>query len=325
VRARGYLVYAGTEIANDLRTREYLRKGYGGGGYELFSDPCSDYAGSFSSPDADPAPWYHSLEARSVQFLGLTLDEVEIGEPYGPTRSVSASGFMVAGSAAGMSYGERWLTEALEGMPCNVNCFGDDLCVVLYCDGGKRMLREASIVDGPSFGGQRGLPECRIQPVEFQFESGHPYLYENPTVHRDAITLSAGGSSSTLITAGDWVQERCIEVVIEAGATSAANLEIIGRLSPDGVTCPDTRLPECLSLSLVSLPSNGRLTIDSTRRKVLYRDPITLRNDSGLQLLSWYGGFPWPEVSPATNLCLTVQNGGATSVTLTLRSYRKES
>lgn len=114
-----YLVFSGVEIANFVRTAQYLQKNLGrpnilvpssigsvqpGGGYSnLYADTYSadpldpifmdGYCKSFDfgpyvSPAADPAPWYTARRPESGEFLGLILTDADLNAPL--TRNVSA-------------------------------------------------------------------------------------------------------------------------------------------------------------------------------------------------------------------------------------------
>lgn len=107
----------------------------------------------FTSPTADPAPWYDAAEPGSSDFLGLVLLDLT-GYDSTVTRVATnrIQGFggatfsgmrrkprvwkfraaMVSASDAGAEYGLRWLTSVLESSACD-SCASCDLTVKLSC------------------------------------------------------------------------------------------------------------------------------------------------------------------------------------------------
>lgn len=207
-----YLEFGGIEIANENRTADYLNAGLLTG-VTVSAANCSCSAtddGPYDSPALDPAPWYDSSRPESAEFLGLLAGEVRldpvairsvvpkasagstIGRLYLRHRIVSCRGVLLASTAQGMAYGERWLADVLAGQI--IGCAPDTVRILLACPSGSataqfRTLRHVGVVDGPTFGPAQELPECYIQEVLFQLASGTPWLYA------DEQTCLAGISS----------------------------------------------------------------------------------------------------------------------------------
>lgn len=153
--------------------------------------------GPYSTPSADGAPWHDTSRPESDEFLGfmalgITLDPVvirsvspklsngaTIGKAYSRHRIVAFGGYLIANSAQGMSYGERWLNGVLAGQ--TQGCAPDTLRILLACPSGSgssqfRTLRQVGIVDGPNYGPAEEMPECYIQSIQFQMAAGVPWL-----------------------------------------------------------------------------------------------------------------------------------------------------
>lgn len=199
MRLEDYLEVSGIEIANANRSNDYLNAGLLNG-VALVSAECECAAtdsGPYISPDVDPAPWYDSSRPESAEFLGLlaagiTLDPVAIrsvtpklaggstiGKVYFRHRVVSVHGILLANSAQGMAYGERWLSDILAGRI--QGCAPDTLRILLACPSGSgsnqfRTLRQVGIIDGPTPGPAEEMPECYVQEVQFQMAAGVPWL-----------------------------------------------------------------------------------------------------------------------------------------------------
>lgn len=343
MRLGAFATLGGTELANDLRTTQYIKAAC----LPLWNIPldceCESYdTGPYGEPTTDPAPWYSATDTRSAEFMGLLLDNIRLLDAYsrqvtprgttgaalGPlrlgSRVVTASGLLVASSCEGMSYGERWVSEVLRGRVCAEGCTPDDLCLAVHCDaGGIRMLRSAGVVDGPVFDDASTPHDCTVQRVSFQLASQMPYLYSGPDTLQDAVTLLAAGSTTDLVSTDEWVADATMRFVLTAGDTDATDIRITMRVSLEG-TCPDLRVAPCFDVTISTLPANSVLTIDGTTQMVVLRDPLTLRERSGLHLLEFLKAFVWPDVPPCSDVCVTVENDGAQAITLTVESWGRE-
>lgn len=199
MRLEDYAEFGGIEIANANRTSDYISNGLITG--VTFQPSACECAitddGPYVSPAADPAPWYDSTRPESGEFVGLMatgiiLDPIitrsvspklsngaTIGRIYYRHRIVSVGGYLLASTAQGMSYGERWLNSVLAGTI--VGCAPDELRLLLSCPSGSgssqfRTLRKVGIVEAPTFAQVQELAECYIQAVQFQFAAGVPWL-----------------------------------------------------------------------------------------------------------------------------------------------------
>lgn len=199
MRLEDFLEISGIEVANTNRTADYLNAGLLTG-VALASANCDCAAtddGPYTSPAADPAPWYDAARPESGEFLGLlaagiTLDPVAVrsvspklsgggtvGRSYFRHRMIAVRGILLAASAQGMAYGERWLNDVLAGRV--TGCASDTMRVLLACPSGAgtsqfRTLRQVGIVDGPIPGPAQEMPECYVQEVQFQMAAGVPWL-----------------------------------------------------------------------------------------------------------------------------------------------------
>lgn len=139
---RGWLSFAGNEIANEARTRAYVA--------ELLprlnmpTRECSDrYAdlprvlndAPYARPDIDDAPWFDVDDYDSAGFCGFLplsisgIDDatrdaqvVEFNSPGGAvtglrrtTREVRVTGLLIGTTPAAVAYGKTWLSTALDG------------------------------------------------------------------------------------------------------------------------------------------------------------------------------------------------------------------
>src|ERR1700733_6909433 len=102
----------------------------------LLNDPITGSPRTFTAPNTDPAPWYDPSFPESAEFLGVWIEHIDGldsmlarniatriagagGGVLGPLRAMERkldfTGKMFAASQAGMDYGIRWLTFALQG------------------------------------------------------------------------------------------------------------------------------------------------------------------------------------------------------------------
>lgn len=152
---------AGQEIVNDARTLAYLANGYGplnmqiSGGcacdrirelIECDSDP-------YTSPAADPAPWYDVSVPESADFAGFLTTEFEgLGSTFTRTptdkitggavlgrlkpgpRTMIWRGYLFGRSDCAVRYGLSWMTANLSGNPaCDTSCGGEELELLVCC------------------------------------------------------------------------------------------------------------------------------------------------------------------------------------------------
>lgn len=202
MKLEDYVEINSVEIANANRSSDYLSAGLLTG-VSVSSAVCECAAtddGPYVSPTDDPAPWYDAAREESGEFLGLLASEIRldpvavrsitpklsggatVGRIYLRHRILSVRGIMLASSAQGMAYGERWLADVLAGRI--VGCSTDTARVLLACPSGSasaqfRTLRRIGIVDGPTYGPAETQPECYLQEVMFQVASGVPWLFSD--------------------------------------------------------------------------------------------------------------------------------------------------
>lgn len=209
MRLENFLELGGIEVANSNRSKAYLDAGLLTG-ISVVSTGCECAAtddGPYTSPSADPAPWYDASRIESGEFIGLLAAEMRldpvairsvtpklnggatVGRVYFRHRILSCRGVLLANSAQGMAYGERWLADVLAGRI--VGCAPDTARILLACPTGLasaqfRTMRHIGIVDGPTSGQAETLPECYLQEVQFQVASGVPWLLA------DEVTCTLG-------------------------------------------------------------------------------------------------------------------------------------
>ena len=144
---RGWLSFAGNEIANEARTRAYVK--------ELIPRlnmpvrECSDRFGdlprvlgdaAYSRPDIDDAPWFDVDDYDSAGFCGflpLSVSGIDDATRSGSvqeynsdggavvglrraTREVRVTGLLLGTTPAAVAFGKTWLSTALDGAcdPC---------------------------------------------------------------------------------------------------------------------------------------------------------------------------------------------------------------
>lgn len=148
----------GEEIVNDARTLAYLEAGFGPkrlsvhGGCacprirELIECGSSPY----TSPAADPAPWYDSSVPESADFAGFLMTEFEgmgstytrastekitggavLGRLRPQPRTMTWKGLLFGRSDCAVRYGLSWMTANLKGADCA--CTGEELDILVCC------------------------------------------------------------------------------------------------------------------------------------------------------------------------------------------------
>jgi hypothetical protein len=217
----GFLFLCGEEVVNNARTQDYLRAGLGSSGPAVYDIgegcDCSilyrtgGTPVTFTSPAADPAPWYDPDEPDSAHFLGFLLDPADLqgvqdspvtravyeraggiqGATTGPQklkgRSIPLKLTLVADDCCGLDYGIRWLTNTLAAS----NCDGCATCIAqvrLCCppdDGsddeqGLWLLYDVALIDGPHPDYSAGIePDCcDMRQVTMTLLAGNAYKYK---------------------------------------------------------------------------------------------------------------------------------------------------
>jgi hypothetical protein len=158
--AAGEAAFLGSEeIINNARTVAYLKAGYGPPNLQISGVACTcpnlqDLiecdASPYSSPAADPAPWYDSSIPESADFGGFYVTEFTgLGSTYSrnnvdkitggavlgrlqpKSRTLTWRGFLFGRSDCAVQYGLRWMTANLRGANCL--CGGEELDILICC------------------------------------------------------------------------------------------------------------------------------------------------------------------------------------------------
>lgn len=211
----------GLEVANAARTFEYIRKLQGHGRHFDLGDVCicqvlfreaghDGIPAVFTSPAADPAPWYSVDFPESANFYGLLLTDLDgwdldiarsvtdrvggiEGATLGPEhlkgREFRARGFMIASSCAGLEYGRRWLAEHLGTTNCDT-CLTRTIKVRDHCpepDNGTNDSQglwyayEVGLTQALKETDNEGLDRCcDAVEVTFTITAQNPFLYKDP-------------------------------------------------------------------------------------------------------------------------------------------------
>lgn len=358
MRIQPWLRLGGIEIANDARTLTYLRRGQAGDpGFDVYTsgsdgpgysdtysdiyelgpfDPaalrcyCSSYgSGPFVTPHDDPAPWYEGARAESWEFLGMILEEFEIGpvsvrevseREQGAnigalrraTRLVTITANMYAASPRGLRWGEIWLGRVLAGTDPAL-CGGDDLefypsCPPdsSYADAYRRIIANAGLVSGPSYQMIDERTDCIMRRVQFTIAAGVPWLEAPAVTYRESVQLTALGSVCANMFAERGV-DAGVRIRIDAGTigTTVENVEI--RLTPDaGGACLPVSGTGTTLWTLERLERGMAIIIDTVRRRVDVENVATDTAPVGLDALSWTGMFTWPTIPAGDALCVCV-------------------
>lgn len=335
-----YLCMGGTEIANDARTFTYITNLGLPNAIISTTCPCQLYDEGYSFPDADPAPWYESTRPESADFLGFYATEMRLEPVLGRStnarvlggsviganrmthRLLPVTGIMLARSALGMAYGERWLSEVLRGSMCSEGCASDDIEILPACpDPGYdeeryfRYLHSGGTLEGPFFSQADSVAsECYIQQADFTLASQWPWLYHPEEECATEESLYPGVSPSCLLTTPEWMGDGTFSILVEIPDDSEpmGEITITGRISYDGecpVTAPSDAGAPCFQYTIPSgtLSGGDKFLIDGTRRQVLYYDVTRRKYLGGLRLLDFEGPFVWPDVAPCTSVCVSVE------------------
>jgi hypothetical protein len=346
MRLEPWMCFAGVEIANQARTATYLNAIGQPGGTMPIDCACSAIDTGFVHPLDDPAPWYEPTRPESLDFFGFYASEATLNSVHGRavtptgglatvlsplksgTRTVLVSGLLLARSAEGMAYGQRWLTEVLRGSPCYDGCGGDDLVILPACpesddydvDSYFRTLMNAGVVDGPVYTPVISK-ENLVMRGAFSIAAGIPYLHHPATRCVDAETISYGEELSCALTTPQWMGDGTFIIDITNIDTSATtDITITGRLSLDGscpVDAPGTSVPPSFTYTIPTLEPEDRIVIDGARRQVLHYDASAKFATNGLRHLAFDGPFRWADVGPCSTLCVTITaEGGNAEVTV---------
>lgn len=243
----GWVCLAGTPIWDNCATLAYLR-----GASEDDCVACADVTDCgccpslhaedvYTSPVADPAPWYDPAVPESERFYGLLTTRVtglgpgEITREIAPRSSgiggllgraiqappvITVTGLLFAADCCAADFGLRWLTSTLVG-PCpdNTTCAGGDLgfytCCPEECTGegddpcGEyyRVLKNVALTNSPTVLDYAPLGEidCAcVYEVEFQLGAANPCQYSDPVALVTGATFEPDTSDDCRF---EWVSE----------------------------------------------------------------------------------------------------------------------
>lgn len=292
---------------------------------------------SYESPEADPAPWYVATAPWSADFLGWSVTSFDVrpvarrafvqaasgGSLLGPSipsgRTVGVELMGVATSARGMAWGERWLADALGAAGCTGG--PGELTFVPACpddpndETAYRVLRGAGLIDGPEFGQLQDMPQAVAQTARFQIAAQSPYLHSVPADGAEDLTLTAGASVSFLVSAPEWSGVLSpIVTLIGPLAGTAGPITVTATPVAAGQSCPEPGANPCSEIVVSSLPAESQVILDHPVRRARYADPTLKVERSAYDRVTFAAAFPWVDVPPCSDVCVTVTNGGAVTV-----------
>jgi hypothetical protein len=253
----------GTEVWNIERTAAYMRHGVSPAGTRYKGDGCPQLVdlaplftdslaptGGYELPETDPAPWYDPLVPESRNFAGVIVNSAVLSpaadrdlsqnaghgavltRPRFRGRTLDVKATLVGKTCCAVTYGLRWLTQALLGaaedscddctlsfLSCCPATGGEDGCLVLLEDGSPvpyyrmgfeeewqrgtdfaRQVHGAGLLSGPDVVALHSGRSCgcgcgTITEVEFVVGLQSPWLNCLPsTVASDvAVGLCGGG------------------------------------------------------------------------------------------------------------------------------------
>lgn len=290
-------------------------------------------AGTYLGPADDPAPWYDATRPESADFLGV-VPEVTLLPVLGRSviarssgggtvgaqrlrpRIVQVSGHMYAASAAGMAWGERWLTHALTGQL--EGCVDDELTLLPACppddaddpEGYLRTLASVGLVDGPVFGPESAVPECHVQSVSFQLAAGHPHLRRAPVACVTEQYLRADPTACCVIEPDGAIGDAATRITIRAGILghTVSGITITG--TPYIGACPAVGDPT-VSYTVAHLGRGTELVIDASTRSVQVTDAGTGEVVGAHDSLSFDGLFGWLEAAQGAPMCVCIDASAA--------------
>lgn len=294
-----YLVLGETEILNSARLAAYI---------DALGSPLTTFSGcgcpaltatvlgdeEYTTPEEDEAEWYDPDVPESGSFLGLLVLSIEGlednpvtrqvtrsvtgGAALGPARvlprTITVTAVLIGTTCCGVTYGLRWLSQALAGCTGG-DCGGDcaelvDCCPsedeaqdpAAFMDRHRRTLRRVALTSGPTVlsrtgDGCSGTGECQIGAdlvtIEFVLTAASPYLWRDPVpllsvpvptddadecvtwcLHSDVDTVCVEQSGRCSTGAA------AVTVVADGTCTLAVPVE-----EPDITPCSSCRLTDC--------------------------------------------------------------------------------
>lgn len=346
MRAAPWMRYADIEIGNANRTLTYVRRmNEPGLTAELSLSLSGDFfdarnlrcwceatdEGPYISPAADDAPWYST--SVSGEFMGFLPAQIRVGEVLqraaiprargGATigrvrpkpRLVQVTGFLIASTARGMAFGERWMADALQGTL--EGCGEDDLELLPACppegeDGEFRTLRRVGVVDLAGAIEIPGVAECLMQQYAFQMVAGDPYFVTAPVTRRAPSTPSGVQETSYV---SSCTGETAAIVTIYSGTAAIDGLVI---RAEDCAGYSDTYVDNYsfagnawAEYTVVDLPADSTLVIDASNETVRATDSSG-NSIGGVEFLEWMGPFRWIRSTNCVTQCVYSDATGAT-------------
>lgn len=348
-----FLEFAGVELSNGARVSRYVTDA-GVTGLSLPTNcGCAAIDEGYMSVASDPAPWYEPTRPESEEFLGFFAHTMRllpvstravtptgrlgsyISPPALSGQQVQVTGALIAETARGMAYGQRWLREVLRGSNCSGGgCATDTACILEACPddptdlSGLRTLVDVGCIDGPTMA-PVGVPEQNLMEVSFNLVSSKPWSFAPLDTCVDAETLVAGATAlSCALTTPQWMGEGVFVIdLTNIDSAATTGITITGRISLDG-SCPVTgdglSVPPAFTYTIPSLGPEDRIVIDGMRRQANYYDASEKVASSALPYMSWEGGFPWPEVGACTTMCIEVSSTGGGDMEVTVQTALRE-
>lgn len=174
---------------------------------------------AYTTPEADPAPWYDADTPESAEFLGFlplsvtgtndnprargVTNSVGGGGVFGPSRAlprtITVTGLLLGTTCCGVDYGMQYLTEVLEGCTgdaCDGDCFEMYNCCPepgttpeQFAARNRRTFRRTALVSGPTEIKRDGNGDCArsqcaaggdVVTVEFVLVAGTPWAWTDP-------------------------------------------------------------------------------------------------------------------------------------------------
>lgn len=344
-----FLCLAGNELSNGARVHAYINEACPPG-FPYFAD-CDcfvlDLDETFVSPELDPAPWYVAANPESAEFLGFIADSIDLGATAARAvtpvdtggailgtiqetpRIIRVQGMLVATTAQGMAWGQRWLSAALRGS-CG-GCSADTLDILSACPDESdydperffRTLLKVGLTEGPRFAAPDPNDAARLATVDFTLTAGLPYLFGPAEACLDEVTLGTGEQDCCLVETQAWNADKALRIVVEAGILGAQDVDIELRPTFDG-ECPTGPQMPCAAYHLTALDPFDRLTIDGRLGEAVVRDATSKTDKSALSVLDFDGLLAYPIVAPCSRVCVCVTNNGGNAVTVTVESYERE-
>lgn len=282
-----YATASGTELWNTTRLQAYLTNigsPFDSGPNvcrcetltaELLGDPAP-----YTTPTADPAPWYDVDYDHSAEFLGflpLTLQGIDDnprarnvtnavggGGVFSPVRdlprTITVTGVLIGSTCCGADYGLHYLTEVLNSCGvgrCDGGCFDMFSCcpeegmtaVQFKAKYGRSFLR-TSLVSGPTVTNRSGAGNCptsgcsggELIEVEFVLVAATPWAWTDPAPKLE-VNFPETGTGGCTIWCLDSVDGMCgVQPCLFADCTAGSQCgdPLIASVSPPRPTAPES-------------------------------------------------------------------------------------